>query len=294
MDVGVGLPMKALARDELIDFAQTVEDAGFASISLGQRLTFESNDPMIALTFVAAITSRIRLMTSVLCLPFHKEGVTAQQAATLDRLSNGRFSFGIGLGGRESDFAVAPEQWAHRGDRFEQQLLAMKRMWRGEPGFDGTETVGPTPLTPGGPEIIIGGFAPKALERAGRLADGIRSFSFSTDVSVHLQRYAITVDAWRNAGRDGKPRLVAATHFALGPGARERYEAHVAKYYGYSPSIMKDAMLGDAPTSAEDIRSTIGRFAEAGVDELVFTATTGDTMDSLYRLAEAVSSRGGR
>jgi alkanesulfonate monooxygenase SsuD/methylene tetrahydromethanopterin reductase-like flavin-dependent oxidoreductase (luciferase family) len=294
MEVGVGLPMKALSRDELMAFAHNVEDAGFSSISLGQRLTFESNDPMIALTFVAAITTRIRLMTSVLCLPFHKEGVTAQQAATLDRLSNARFSFGIGLGGRESDFAVAPEQWARRGQRFEQQLLAMKRMWRGDPGFDGTETVGPTPLTPGGPEIIVGGFAPKALERAGRLADGIRSFSFSTDVSVHLQRYGITVGAWRAAGRDGKPRLIAATHFALGPGARERYEAHVAKYYGYSPTIMNEAMSGDAPTSADAIRSTIERFAEAGIDELVFTATTDDTTDSLERLAEVVAGRGGR
>jgi alkanesulfonate monooxygenase SsuD/methylene tetrahydromethanopterin reductase-like flavin-dependent oxidoreductase (luciferase family) len=294
MDIGVGLPMKALSGDELTTFAHKVEDAGFASISLGQRLTFESNDPMIALTYVAAITNRVRLMTSVLCLPFHKEGVTAQQAATLDRLSNGRFSFGVGLGGRESDFAVAPEQWGHRGERFEQQLLAMKRMWRGEPAFEGTDRVGPTPFTPGGPEIIIGGFAPKALERAGRLADGIRSFSFSTDIGLHTQRYAITLDAWRNAGRSGKPRLVTATHFALGPGARERYEAHVAGYYGYSPAIMQEAMSGDAPTSGEAIRSTIRRFAEAGVDELVFTATTGDTMDSLDRLAEVVGGLQGQ
>src|SRR3954447_23722147 len=164
MDVGVGLPMKALPREELIAFARRVEDGPFDSISLGQRLTFESNDPMIALTFVAAVTERIRLLTSVLCLPYHREGVTAQQAATLDRLSKGRFSFGVGLGGRASDFAVAPESWANRGARFEAQVLAMKRMWRGEPAFEGTEGVGPKPFTPGGPEVIIGGYAPKAVE----------------------------------------------------------------------------------------------------------------------------------
>lgn len=289
MNVGVGMPMKSLGRDELLAFARKVEEGPFDSISLGQRLTFETNDPMIALTFVAAVTERVRLMTSVLCLPFHKEGVTAQQAATLDRLSNGRFSFGVGLGGRPSDFAVAPEEWEGRGRRFEEQLKAMKRAWRGEPPFDGTEPVGPTPVTPGGPELIVGGFAPKALERAGRLADGIRSFSFSTDVSQHLERYAVTREAWERAGRSGRPRLVTATHFALGPGARETYEAHVQRYYGYSADLMADALSGDAPTSPAAIRATIRRFADAGVDDLVFTATTADTMDSLDRLAEVVA-----
>jgi alkanesulfonate monooxygenase SsuD/methylene tetrahydromethanopterin reductase-like flavin-dependent oxidoreductase (luciferase family) len=287
--VGVGLPMKALPRDDLVEFARKVEGGPFDSISLGQRLTFESNDPMIALTFVAAITERIRLMTSVLCLPFHKEGVTAQQAATLDRLSLGRFSFGVGLGGRPADFAVAPEEWAGRGQRFEQQLLAMKRAWRGEPPFPGTELLGPTPITPGGPELIVGGFAPVALERAGRLADGIRSFSFSTDVRQHLDRLAVTAAAWERAGREGRPRLITATHYALGPGAREAYEEHVHRYYGYSTELVEDALSGDAPTSPESIRSTIRRFADAGVDELVFTATTSDTMDSLDRLAGAVA-----
>lgn len=280
--------MKALGRDELTRFAQRAEGGPFDSVSLGQRLTFESNDPMIALTFVAAVTNRLRLLTSVLCLPFHKEGVTAQQAATLDRLSEGRFSFGIGLGGRESDFAVAPEAWAHRGARFEQQLVAMRRIWRGEPPFEGTEPVGPTPFTPGGPELIVGGFAPAALERAGRLADGIRSFSFSTDPAEHLERYAITERAWKEAGRAGRPKLIAATHFSLGPNARESYEAHVAKYYGYSKETVAQALSATTPTSPEAIRSTIERFAEAGIDELVFTTTTTDPMDSLDRLADVL------
>ncbi|HET6812357.1 MAG TPA: LLM class flavin-dependent oxidoreductase, partial [Acidimicrobiales bacterium] len=201
----------------------------------------------------------------------------------------GRFSFGVGLGGRPADFAVAPQEWAGRGQRFEQQLLAMKRAWRGEPPYPGTEPIGPVPITPGGPELIIGGFAPAALERAGRLADGIRSFSFSTDVGQHLDRLAVTAEAWKRAGRAGQPRLITATHYALGTGARESYEAHVHRYYGYSSELMEDALSGDAPTSPDAIRSTIRRFADAGVDELVFTATTSDTMDSLDRLADAVA-----
>ncbi len=262
MEIGVGLPMKALSRQDLTSFVQKVEGGPFNGVSLGQRLTFESNDPLIALTFVAAVTTRIRLLTSVLCLPYHKVGVTAQQAATLDRLSEGRFSFGLGLGGRESDFAVAPEAWPHRGQRFEEQLVALRRIFRGEPPFEGTEPVGPTPHTSGGPELIVGAFAPAGLERAGRLADGIRSFSFSTDPEEHLGRYQIMLRAWEEAGRKGTPRLIAATHFSLGPNARQSYEAHVAKYYGYSRATVDEALSGSTPTSPEAIRSTIARFAE--------------------------------
>ncbi|HET6965129.1 MAG TPA: LLM class flavin-dependent oxidoreductase, partial [Acidimicrobiales bacterium] len=208
------------------------------------------------------------------------------------RLSEGRFSFGLGLGGRPSDFAVAPEEWPRRGERFERQLIAMKRCWQGLPPFDGTEPVGPPPYTPGGPEVIIGGMTPRALERAGRLADGIRSFSFSTDVAEHLQRYAVTRDAWVAAGRAGRPKLIAATHFALGPDARETYEAHVAGYYGYDRELVATALAGDSPTSPDAILSTVARFEEAGVDELVFTATTADSIDSISRLAEVISARG--
>jgi len=291
MQIGVGLPMKALGREDLTAFARQVEDGGFDSISLGQRLTFESNDPMIALTFVAAVTERIRLLTSVLCLPYHREGVTGQQAATLDRLSKGRFSFGIGLGGRETDFAVAPAPFDRRGARFEAQVQALRRMWRGEAAFDGTEGVGPTPFTPGGPELIFGVFATKGLERAGRLGDGIRSFSFSPQVDLHLQRYAVVERAWSAAGRTGRPKLITATHFALGPDARRTYEEHVRTYYGYSQDIMAQALTDDAPTSRDTILATIDRFEAAGIDELVFTATTADTMDAVDRLAEVVASR---
>jgi alkanesulfonate monooxygenase SsuD/methylene tetrahydromethanopterin reductase-like flavin-dependent oxidoreductase (luciferase family) len=289
--IGVGLPMKALSREELLAFIAKVEAGPFDSVSLGQRLTFATNDPMVALTFAAAVTERIRLLTSVLCTPYHKEGVLAQQAATLDRLSKGRFSFGVGLGGRQSDFAVAPEGWARRGERFEQQLITMKRCWQGLPPFEGTEPVGPPPYTPGGPELIVGGLTPKSLARAGRIADGIRSFSFATDVGEHVERYAITLDAWQSAGREGRPKLIAATHFALGPGARETYEAHVSRYYGYDPDLVATALAGDSPTSPAAILSTIDRFADARVDELIFTATTADNIDSLDRLAEVIGSR---
>src|SRR3712207_3844816 len=96
VDIGVGLPMKSLEPDVLLAFAQRVEAGPFASMALGDRMTYECYDPLITFTHVAAVTTRLRFMTSVLCLPLYKEGVVAKQAATMDRLSKGRFTLGLG------------------------------------------------------------------------------------------------------------------------------------------------------------------------------------------------------
>ena len=291
MDIGVGLPMKALEAEELIEFAETVEAGPFASISLGERLTYECHDVMTALTYVGAVTKRLRLMTSVLCLPFHREGVIAKQSATLDRLTKGRFSLGLGLGGREADFAASPAPWARRGERFETQLTTMQRIWRGEVPFEGAGPVGPTPFTAGGPEVIIGGFVPEAMRRAGRMADGIRSFNFAPDPAVHLARYEIARQAWDEAGRPGRPRLVAALNFALGPDAHDCFVEHAHKYYGYDATLLSDALSSDAPTSPAAILDFVARCEDAGIDELVFTTVTADTMTAMHLLAEVIGAR---
>ncbi len=283
--------MKAPDPVELAEFARTIEHGPFASLSLGDRLAYESHDVMTALTWVAARTSRLRLMTSVLCLPIYREGIVAKQAATLDVLSQGRFSLGLGLGGRETDFAVAPSPWEKRGARFEEQLRTMQRIWRGEPPFPGTNPVGPVPFTVGGPEVIIGGFVPAALRRAGRMADGLRSFAFAADPALHLERYAVTKAAWDDAGRVGRPRLVAACNFALGPDANDAFVKHAHTYYGYDQALLDDALTSNAPTSPRAILDFIARCEDAGIDELVFTTVTADTMAAMRELAEVVAQR---
>ena len=282
--------MKTLSPTELLSYARRVEDGPFDSLSLGERLTYECHDLMIALTWVAARTERIGLMTSVLCLPMHNEGVVAKQAATLDVLSSGRFSLGVGLGGRPQDYEVSPASWKGRATRFERQLVAMRRIWNGEAPHEGSQPVGPTPFTPGGPELIIGAFAPVGLERAGRLADGIRSFGFTPELQDHLDRYAITEKAWRAAGRAGRPKLICSMNFALGPGAAESYENHIRTYYGYDPDLVARATRNHPPTSPEVVTDILTRYAAAGVDHVVFTALTSDlTGASLDHLADVVA-----
>jgi alkanesulfonate monooxygenase SsuD/methylene tetrahydromethanopterin reductase-like flavin-dependent oxidoreductase (luciferase family) len=283
--------MKALDAVDLAEFAHTIESGPFASLSLGDRLAYDSHDTLTALAYLAGITSRLRLTTSVLCLPLYREGIVAKQAASIDVLSKGRLSLGLGLGGRETDFAVAPAPWKGRGARFEEQLATMQRIWRGEPPFAGTNPVGPVPFTPGGPEVIIGGFVPEAMRRAGRMAHGVRSFAFGADTAVHLERYAITKAAWDEAGRPGRPRLVAACNFALGPGAHDAFVTHAHTYYGYDQALLDDALSSNAPTSPQAVLDFITKCEADGIDELVFTTVTADTMTAMRELADVVASR---
>src|SRR5690606_2865639 len=106
--------------------------------------------------------------TEVLIAPVHNTALLAKQAATLDRLSGGRFTLGIGVGGREDDCLAAGIDIRRRGRRLDEQMRLLDLTWRGEPYGEGVGPIGPAPTTPGGPEVLFGGFAPAAIERVGR------------------------------------------------------------------------------------------------------------------------------
>src|SRR5256886_14346198 len=124
---------------------------------------------------VAATTKRIRLTTSVLLATTRNAGILAKQAATVDAISGGRLTLGLGIGGREDDFKAAPEPFRGRGRRFEEQLDVMRRIWAGQPAGDGVGPIGPSPARAGGPEILIGGHTPAAGAPGGRWGDGFLS-----------------------------------------------------------------------------------------------------------------------
>jgi alkanesulfonate monooxygenase SsuD/methylene tetrahydromethanopterin reductase-like flavin-dependent oxidoreductase (luciferase family) len=290
LKVGIALPMQPMAPDELRSWAERLDASALHSVTAGERIAFENNDALTTLSVLAGATRRIKLMTSVIALPMHREGIVAKQAATLDRLSGGRFSLGVGIGSRRDDYRASPAPWDHRGARFEEQLRAIRRTWQGESPWEGVPPVGPPPLTPGGPEILVGAFAEAALQRAGRLADGLWAWAFAPDADQHRQRYAVMLEAWDTAGRSGRPRLVAGTHFALGPDALAQYETHVRDYYGYAPKVVGDALGVRAATTAAGVSETIQAFAEGGVDEIVFSAPRGCGPDIVDRLSDIVGS----
>src|ERR687889_2563453 len=138
MDIGIGLPatIPGTRGSLILDWAKQAESGPFSSLGILDRLVYPNYEPLITLAAAAAVTSRVRLMSTVLLAPLRRAGVLAKQAATIDALSGGRLTLGLGVGGREDDFQFAPASFHDRGRRFEEQLDLMKRIWAGQPVSD--------------------------------------------------------------------------------------------------------------------------------------------------------------
>ena len=177
MDISIGLPatIPGTSGSLVLDWAKQADSGPFYSLGILDRMVYPNYEPLITLAAAAAVTSRVRLMTTVLLAPLRGAGVLAKQAATIDALSGGRLTLGLGVGGREDDFHAAPASFHDRARRFEEQLDLMKRIWAGQPVSDEVGTVGPPPTQEGGPKLLIGGYSPTPIRRVGRWGDGFIS-----------------------------------------------------------------------------------------------------------------------
>jgi probable F420-dependent oxidoreductase len=145
-------------------------------------------DPVETLSYVAARTRRITLGTSVLDALFQSPVILARRLATLDRFSDGRLVVGIGQGWMAQEFDAAGVSMRRRGTGFEEHLSAMRAVWGPDPvRFEGRfyripeADIGPKPVHPGGPRLLIGAGSSVAVERAGRLGVGLTLVIFDWD-----------------------------------------------------------------------------------------------------------------
>ena len=284
MKVGIGLPgqIPGTNGELIVAWARKAEEGPFSSFATVDRLVFPNLEPLMCLGVAAAVTSRMRLMTTVLLGPLRNAGVLAKQAATLDVLSGGRLTLGLGVGGREDDFLAAPARFGGRGRRFEGMLELMKRAWSGENLSDEVGPMGPAPVQSGGPEILIGGNTPAALSRAGRLGDGFVAGGGGGPAGAEAG-YRMVEEAWRESGRSGKPRFVGIGYFALGPGGLEKGSEVIRSYYG----ARAESVLNNTASTPEQVKSTIQSFADVGLDEYVFMPSIPE-LEQVGRLADAV------
>jgi len=286
VDIGIGLPNTVSGTEgrTLIDWARQAEEAGFSTLGTIGRLVYPNYEELIALSAAAAVTSRIRLTTSVLLAPLYSNhALFAKQVASLDRLSGGRVVLGLGLGGREDDFTASGLSTHGRGQVLEDQLAVMRRVWSGaEYGTAGG--IGPEPVRPGGPEIILGGATPATFERVARLADGWIMGGGTPD--MFAQASAGVDQAWADAGRAGRPRKLTLAYFALGPDARAQADGYLHHYYAWLGDIAGMIAAG-AAVSAEMVKGYAAAFESAGCDEIIFVPTA-SSLDQVALLAEAV------
>ncbi|GII84849.1 luciferase [Sphaerisporangium siamense] len=282
MKVGLGLPIADV--DELLTWARRAESATFTTLGLLDRVVYGNPEPMVTLGAVAGATSTIRLMTEVLIAPLRRPALLAKQAATLDRLSGGRFTLGLGVGVRDDDFRAVGVDRRQRGRILDEQVRALRRVWAGEPYGEGAGPIGPAPARPGGPEVLFGGFVPATAERVAHWGDGFLGAMFPPP---EMGRFFRTVErAWREAGREGRPRLVAQANVALGPDevvAEARRE--VRDYYRFleAPGHVAEGML----TTPEAIGRAVREFTDAGADEVMLYCWSPD-LGQIDRIALAL------
>lgn len=284
MDIGVGLPsgIPGVPGETVLEWAREADRAGFSSLATMERLVYDNYECLTTLAAAAAVTERVRLATSILISPLHSNtALLAKQAATIDRLSGGRLVLGIAAGVRPDDFRASGVELAGRGRRIDAQVAELRAIWSGERrGFAGG--IGPAVAAP--PPILMGGHSPAALSRAARLADGW--ISGGGGVDMFAGGLAALRAAWREAGREGAPRVVSLTYYALGSDARELADEHLNDYYGFAPPyaqmVLRNAAVGEAK-----LRETLTRLTDIGCDEVIL-APCGSSLDQLKELREVV------
>lgn len=286
MDVGVGLPatIPGTSGSLTLDWARHADSGPFSSLGIIDRLVYTNYEPLVTLAAAAAITERVRLTTTILIGPVRQASVLAKQAATIDALSGGRLTLGLGVGGREDDFGAARVSFQERGRRFEEQLDLMRRVWSGQPVGEKIGPIGPPPARRGGPELLIGAYSPPAMRRVGRWADGYISGGVPDPGQVR-QMFDLAEESWREEDREGKPRLVACFYYALGPDA-ERGGDYLRDYYSFFGPAADD-MARSIPSSPEAVRDLIWGLEDVGADEVICWPTIAE-LDQVDRLAELV------
>jgi alkanesulfonate monooxygenase SsuD/methylene tetrahydromethanopterin reductase-like flavin-dependent oxidoreductase (luciferase family) len=284
MEVGIGLPnaTPGVTGQELVEFGRAAEEAGFPSVGTLDRVVYHSYDPLVTLSAIATVTERIRLTTAVLLAPLRSTPILAKQAASLDNISDGRLVLGLGLGARDDDYEVSDIEMGAKGKRFDAQLEELRKLWAGEErGYAGA--VGPAPARPGGPTLIVGGGVEASFRRAAKYGAGWIMGGGAPEQFAEAREKVR--EAWRAEGREGEPRLMALAYYSLGQGS-ERGVENIRDYYGWLGEY-GDQIAASVATDPDTVRSYVSAFEEAGCDELLLFAGTGD-LDQVSELRETV------
>lgn len=268
MDVAIGLPnaVPGTGGSQLTEWARRAEARGFSSLGTIDRVLYDNYEPLIALAAAAAVTERIGLATTVLLGPLRTNEVElAKQALSVNALSGGRLTLGVGLGGRDDDYAASGVELKGRGRRLDEMLERIGEIWQGE-------EVGPA--AGGTPRLVLGGHADASFARAARFGEGWIAAGSGPD--QFREGAGKAKAAWADAGRDGAPRLMALAYFALGENAEADANDSLGDYYAWLGKEIAAMIVGSAAKDSDTVRRYVAAYEEAGCDELVFCPSSSD------------------
>ena len=285
MDIGIGIPntIRGTTGAQLIDWAKRAETAGFSTLASIGAVSYPSYEELTVFAAVGTVTERIRFLTNVLIAPARSAAELAKQAATVDQLTGGRLTLGLGAGWRIGDFTLTGRDFEGRGGLFDSLLEDLPRAWAGELLQPDTRPVSPPPLQSPLP-VMIGGVTEAAVQRVAKHAVGWTAGGMPPDAVADFA--ARVRSAWTAAGRAGAPRIVALVYFGLGDTEAESRD-NVYHYYQPMGHDTAEMISGSVLRSADAIRGTLQAYEAVGVDELILDPSVGDTAQ-VELLAEVV------
>lgn len=284
MRIAIGLPSRVVSAsgELMLEWVTRAEQLQFSSVVVTDRVVSQALEPLSVLAMAAGATKRIGLMTSVVIGPTRETTLLARQAATIDTLSGGRLTLGLGIGVRDNDYLATGFDFHRRGRRVEEQLPILRQLWAGEPLSNEIGPIGPRSRDRG-PELLIGGYVPAIVRRIALWGDGYMAPGGGEPESM-VKMWQQIEQAWREAGRAGKPRWVGASYFALGPNALDHASRYINANYGYNPELAA-RRLRSLPASRQAVENAIKRQTDMGVNEFILRPCA-DDLDQMELLAE--------
>lgn len=268
MDVAIGLPnaVPGTSGEQLTEWARRAEARGFSSLGTIDRVAYPNLEPLASLAAAAAVTERIGLATTVLLGPLRVNPVAlAKQVASVHKISGGRMTLGIGLGGREDDYEVAGVDTSTRGRDLDAMLERMKEIWEGD-------EVGPEHETQ--PRVLVGGSVEASFKRAARFGDGWIAAGAPPDQFAEWRQGFES--AWSEAGRKEAPQNAALAYYSLGDRAEEDARGYLADYYAWLGEDVANFIVGAAAKDPEAAQQAVAAFDAAGCQELFLFPSSSD------------------
>ncbi len=301
-----------------IDYVLEAEALGFHSVFVVEHHftgVGQVSASLNLLSYLSARTSRIRLGTAVVVLPWHNPALLAEQVATLDLLSGGRFDFGVGKGYRESEFAGFAIASSEASERFEEAMAFLRTAWRSDGRFSHhgrywhfkDVVIEPRPLQRPHPPFWLGAGSPASIEKAA--AEG---YNLLLDQVAPIEVIVDRVRHYRNqcqrAGRaPGSYQIAVARALQIVSSEDERAEALAVRarvlgaigglargpgaerYYNLTAEAASELARDDAPLlgTPEEIVARLQRLEAGGVDYVLLVDPTG-SREALARFAAEI------
>jgi probable F420-dependent oxidoreductase len=278
-----------LAADVDLTHAEMVEELGYAAIWVSEHIAFHvpTFDAITTMAALAARTSRVRIGSAVLLLPLRPPAIVAKAVSTLDHISGGRITLGVGVGGEyPKEFAVCGVPVHERGGRTNEAIEVLRALWTQDSAsyhgryFQFSDiAMRPKPLQKNGPPIIIGGRSDAARRRAARLGDGYMPYLFTprqfTDSLAAITTYA------QAHGRQLEHFQATLYQFIYVAdtydNAFRQANIHLSTMYNQPFDTLVDRYC--AVGTPEACIARLQAYVDAGARQMILVPTTADTTD---------------